>query len=155
MGTGYRIVRNKLRSESSPITESLPFGLLQDIVVALFPPAEGEGFHPPRGIGGAPPLPDAAEEEDGALIPEVTEMELAGAVGRMRTKNAAPGPNGIPGRVWALAKRPRSETQAVVQQLPEPRPVPPLVENRAGGRFKEGGAPRGVTLRVSPHMPPR
>jgi len=31
--------------------------------------------------------------------------ELRGAVKRMREKNTAPGPNGVPGKIWALALR--------------------------------------------------
>jgi len=29
--------------------------------------------------------------------------KLRGAVKRMREKNTAPGPNGVPGKIWALA----------------------------------------------------
>lgn len=40
------------------------------------------------------------EEED---VPQVSEGELAAAILRLRAKNKAPGPDGIPGRAWVLA----------------------------------------------------
>jgi len=35
--------------------------------------------------------------------------EIRGAVKRMREKNTTPGPNGVPGRIWASAMRPIGE----------------------------------------------
>ncbi|XP_011170473.1 uncharacterized protein LOC105203383 [Solenopsis invicta] len=89
--------RNKLRQAASPTTESLDPGLFREVVAALFP---------------TEPEEEARPREDPALVRErtqwsddlrVTEEELARAVKRMRRKNAAPEPDGVPGRVWAIA----------------------------------------------------
>lgn len=44
-------------------------------------------------------VPNAEVDDDD--VPHVTRVELKAAVARM--KNTAPGPDGIPGRAWALA----------------------------------------------------
>ncbi|XP_039315521.1 uncharacterized protein LOC120360037 [Solenopsis invicta] len=96
-GRPYRLVRNKLRQAAPPTTESLDPGFLKEVVAALFP---------------TDPEEEARPRDDPALVSErtrwsedlrVTEEELARAVRRMRRKNAAPGPDGVPGRVVAIA----------------------------------------------------
>jgi len=95
-GRPYQIVRNKLRRWVPPHTESLEASLLDNILGTLFPVSNGEISVWEEG-------PPTEKEWDEDL--EVSEEELAGAVKRMRGKNTAPGPNGIPGKVWALATR--------------------------------------------------
>jgi len=98
-GRPYRIVRNKLRPWAPPVTESLHFRLLEEVITALFPLAEEEAGPPPgRHVEDLSRILIRDEE-----VPEVTEEELAGAVRKMGVKNTAPGPDGIPGRAWVLA----------------------------------------------------
>jgi len=93
-GRPYQIVRNKLRRWVPPHTESLEASLRDNILGALFPVSSGETSvweeEPPT-------------EEEWSEDLEVSEEELAGVVRRMRGRNTAPGPNGIPGKMWALA----------------------------------------------------
>jgi len=95
-GRPYQIVRNKLRRWVPPHTEALEASLLDNILGALFPVSDGQESvweeEPPS-------------EEEWSEDLEVSEEELAGVVKRMRGKNTAPGPNGIPGKIWALASR--------------------------------------------------
>lgn len=51
-GRPYRIVRDKLRSWTPLVTESLHPRLLKDVVSTLFPRAVWEGWRPPGGVGG-------------------------------------------------------------------------------------------------------
>lgn len=102
-GRPYKMVRNKLRPWAPPLTESLQPQLLEQVVSTLFP---GQAEHVPPAM--APPGTEsrvdaeaaAAEEEE---VPGVSEGELGAAVLRLRAKNKAPGPDGIPGRAWVLA----------------------------------------------------
>jgi len=68
------------------------------VVTTLFPPDGEEG--PPGSQTDAEPPRDRTRGDE---APGVTEEELAVAVRRMGVKNTAPGPDGIPGRVWILA----------------------------------------------------
>lgn len=93
-GRPYRMVRGKLRPFAPPVSRSLQPRFLQEVVRTLFPDRPGTApptIEPPAG---------APAEEEGA---EVTEGEVDRAVLRMRAKNTAPGPDGIPGRALALA----------------------------------------------------
>jgi hypothetical protein len=72
--------------------------LLEEVVSTLFP--EQAEYQPP-----VMTLPSATTPTDGA-VPEVTSGELSAAVDRMKTKNTAPGLDGVPGRAWALALGP-------------------------------------------------
>lgn len=94
-GKPYKMVRNKLRPWAPPLTQSLQPQLLGSVVAGLFPAG---GDH-------APPVvtPESDDEGDDEVVPEVSERELGGAVLRLRAKNTAPGPDGIPGRALALA----------------------------------------------------
>ncbi|CAK9834318.1 Putative 115 kDa protein in type-1 retrotransposable element R1DM [Anthophora retusa] len=99
-GRPYRLVLGKLRPCAPPVTESLDPAVLDRVVDALFPSS-----------GGAAALPPWMEEDEGSPPPPtpwtedlaVTEAELGDAVRRMAAKNTAPGPDGIPGKIWAAA----------------------------------------------------
>jgi hypothetical protein len=96
-GRSYRLVRNKLRPAAPPATETLDPGLLRDVVAALFP-EDAEERNRPREV----PALEGIE----AVWPEdlrVSAEELAKAVKRMRRRNTAPGPDGIPGMAWGIA----------------------------------------------------
>ncbi|XP_020294334.1 uncharacterized protein LOC109859974 [Pseudomyrmex gracilis] len=92
-GRPYRLVMNKLRPWTPPITESLDPQLLEEVVSTLFP--DGRGDWPPR-----EPELDPVEWSNNL---GVTEEELRRAVCRMARKNTAPGPDGVPGKVLGFA----------------------------------------------------
>jgi len=85
------MVLNKLRPRAPPTTESLDPGFLGEVVGALFP----------GGAGDVVPFPLSEEVPEWREEWVVSAEEMRGAVRRMKT-NKAPGPDGIPGRVWAL-----------------------------------------------------
>ena len=86
-GRPYKIVMNRLRSWAPPLTSSMDPRLLETVLAALFPPGEE--------YAGAPAAPD--------WLPEwgITEEEMGDALGKLRGKKTAPGPDGVPARVWA------------------------------------------------------
>lgn len=93
-GRPYNTARGKLRTLAPPITESLEPQLLESVVDELFP-IRTEHEPPRMAIPQNEPISDA-------LVPPVTTGELGAAFLRLRSKNTAPGPDGIPGRVWVL-----------------------------------------------------
>lgn len=96
-GRPYKMVRGKLRPFAPPVSKTLEPRFLGEVVRALFP--ERLAVVPPMMV----PPRDAApveEEEEGE---PVGEGELRHAVLRMRSKNTAPGLDGIPGKALALA----------------------------------------------------
>lgn len=97
-GRPYRWARQKLRPWAPPITASLQPAVLQRVVDGLFPGAPGADFTPPTVVATSAVHIEGEEE-----IPSISEGELGAAVLRMRAKNTAPGPDGIPGRAWALS----------------------------------------------------
>jgi len=93
-GRPYHMVMGKLK-RAPPYTESLDPPLRDQILSSLFPDEGGE-LSPWQ----EPPL-----DEFGGWRDEwrVSVEELRDAVRRMRAKNKAPGPSGVPGRAWATA----------------------------------------------------
>ncbi|XP_046977643.1 uncharacterized protein LOC124543463 [Vanessa cardui] len=93
-GRPYRVVRQKLRPWTPPLTTTIQPRLLGRIAEELFPE---------RGVF----VPPAMEPEIVREVPDqaspVTEAELCAAVLKLRSKRTAPGPDGIPGRVVAIA----------------------------------------------------
>jgi len=85
------MVLNKLRPRAPPTTESLDPGFLGEVVGALFP----------GGVGEAAPFHCSGEVPEWREDWEIYAEEMRGAVRRMKT-NKAPGPDGIPGKIWAL-----------------------------------------------------
>jgi hypothetical protein len=115
-GRPYKIVTRKIRAAAPPLTESMEPELLDQVIENLFPRQETEVIEkecfpslsfpeeeeriislPPSSDGGEGES-ETEEEEDG----EITEEELREAVKKMASRNVAPGPDGIPGRIWAL-----------------------------------------------------
>lgn len=97
-GRPYRWVRGKLRPWAPPLVQSMQPQLLEAVVSTLFP--ERAGHVPPAMV--SPSATDSPEEE-GTDVPEVTQAETGAAVSRLRAKNKAPGPDGVPGRALVLA----------------------------------------------------
>ncbi|XP_071576455.1 uncharacterized protein [Temnothorax nylanderi] len=94
-GRPYRLVMNRLKPWAPPTTETLDPRFLEKVVQTLLPPGkEGWGSEFRTEDDGA----DMWNEEELGVTPE----ELQRTVRRMK-RNKAPGPDGIPGRAWALA----------------------------------------------------
>ncbi|XP_025163576.1 uncharacterized protein LOC112590638 [Harpegnathos saltator] len=91
-GRPYKMVMNKLKPWTPPLTETLDPRFLERVMGTLFPVREGD----PMGPYVAP-----TPEQQG-VVPGVTEEEVAGAIKRVKSRKA-PGPDGIPGRVLTLA----------------------------------------------------
>lgn len=91
-GRPYKIVIEKIKLWTLPVTESLDLEVLEDTLSTLFPKAER-----------APEL-YIREPVEWSEDFKVTDDEMAGCIKRLRTRgNKAPGPDGIPGRVWVIA----------------------------------------------------
>ncbi|CAG4958186.1 unnamed protein product [Colias eurytheme] len=69
---------------------------MMQIVVTLFPERGRDAL-----ITAA--TSDEQEDSAGTSVPDVTRDEVETAVGRLKEKNTALGPDGIPGRAWVLA----------------------------------------------------
>lgn len=102
-GRPYKIVMNKMRHWAPPVTESLEPEVLEDTLSTLFPV-----------IGRTPEiLRREPVEWDEDL--EVSSDEMAGVIKRLRARgNKAPGPDGVPGRVWVHALAHLSEPVAEI-----------------------------------------
>ncbi|CAB3229252.1 unnamed protein product [Arctia plantaginis] len=90
-----RCVKSSARRPLS-LTETLQPSFLQEAVEGLFPQRAEH----------TPPSMAASAGDDGgseADVPPVRESELGAAVLRIRSKNTAPGPDGVPARVMARA----------------------------------------------------
>ncbi|XP_045541436.1 uncharacterized protein LOC123722921 [Papilio machaon] len=96
-GRPYRMVRGKLRSRTSPLTQSLHPQVVTEVVRGLFP--QKEHHNPPT------MSTSARSETTGVVedIPPITSGEFGAAIRRLNAKKTAPGPDGIPGRAWVLA----------------------------------------------------
>jgi len=90
----YKLVLKRLRPAAPPVTETMDPEFLEEVIDNLFPRREVR--IPPRGDS-----PPPWEEEF-----EVTEKEFSEAAKRLGGATKAPGPDGIPGRVWALVLGP-------------------------------------------------
>jgi hypothetical protein len=94
-GRPYKVVRNKMKS--APPVDSMEPGLLQSVIEGLFP--EAPQFTPPAM---AVPTEDPAGPFD---APPVTDGEIYRAVIKLKSCKKAPGPDGVPGKVAALATK--------------------------------------------------
>lgn len=97
-GRPYKAARNKLRPLGPPVAETLELPLLDGVVRSLFPSRDinfaPPAMDPPRGT--AP----AGDEEE---VPPVTQGEFGAVELRLRAKKTAPGPDGVPAKVVAIA----------------------------------------------------
>lgn len=116
-GHPYKVVTGKLRPWAPPLTKTIEPQLLERVVATLFP--ERREWQPPTM---APA--ELQEQQDEEEIPPVSGAELKIAVMKLREKNTAPGPDGIPGRVVVIAM---SEMDKEVRDL--------FSKCLAGGRF--------------------
>lgn len=101
-GRPYRVVRQKLRPWAPPLTSSLQPQLLERVVDTLFP-QRGEWVPPPM------TAPELARENEVNVVPPVTEVEFEVAVLKLRSKNTAPGLDGVPGRALVVAVKEMGE----------------------------------------------
>lgn len=99
-GRPYLLARQKLRPWAPPVTSTLQPPILRRVIEGLFPAGPGTDIVPP--VMATVQGENTGEEVEQPT--EVSEGELAAAVLRMRAKNTAPGPDGIPGRAWVLAQ---------------------------------------------------
>lgn len=95
-GLAYKIVREKLRGWSLPVTERLDPGFLEEINGALFPDPPGSWRDDEVVL--QPEEPVQWQEEWA-----VTEEEVTRAIRRMNERHAAPGPDGYFAKVIFLA----------------------------------------------------
>ncbi|XP_049880308.1 uncharacterized protein LOC126376805 [Pectinophora gossypiella] len=116
-GRPYRAVRRKLRPWAPPLTTTLEPQLVESVVQTLFPSRAGS----------ARPVVATEEEE---VLP-VSEVELRYAAAKLRLKKTAPGLDGVPGRVLALAlSELGSHVRALFTEC--------LVQGRFPSSWKEG-----------------
>lgn len=90
-GRPYKVMSQKLRPWAPPLTKTLEPSFAAAVVGTLFP--RMDPWVPPSM---ARPSVESAEAE---IVPPVSEAELEVAVLRLKSKNGAPGPDGIPGRL--------------------------------------------------------
>ncbi|XP_013173182.1 PREDICTED: uncharacterized protein LOC106121894, partial [Papilio xuthus] len=90
----------KLRPWAPPLTSSMDPETLDRVLETLFPSMR-EDFEAPSMVV----APATSNRDADGEVPEVEERELWAAVARLQAKNTAPGPDGIPGRIWVLALR--------------------------------------------------
>jgi len=94
-GRPYKMVMNKIKQWAPPFTESMDPPTRERILESLFPTDGGE----------ITPWEEPPLDTEGGWREEwrVQDEELRDAVKRMRAKNKAPGPSGVPGRAWAAS----------------------------------------------------
>lgn len=93
-GKPYKVVLKKLRGP--PATATMEPRTIRNIAAVLFPEGDGDGR--PADIYELP-----------VVVPEFTPAEVDAAVGRFRSRDKAPGPDGIPSRVWGVVHAARPE----------------------------------------------
>ncbi|CAK9813933.1 Putative 115 kDa protein in type-1 retrotransposable element R1DM [Anthophora plagiata] len=94
-GRPYRIILGRLHPHGPPVSEMLHPQVLGNVVDTLFPSPQSWDTVPP-------PLEETVDQAWSTEL-GVTEAELRDAVRKMAHRNTAPGPDGIPGKAWALA----------------------------------------------------
>lgn len=96
-GRPYKTVRAKIRPEVTPVAQTLEPQFLEEIVTTLFPTRES--YDPPN-MNSTRSFTDMHGNDN---MPTITLDEFEAAAQRLRTKKTAPGPDGVPGRVLAIA----------------------------------------------------
>ncbi|XP_076764967.1 uncharacterized protein LOC143431873 [Xylocopa sonorina] len=95
-GRPYKIVMDKLRPWAPPITETMSNELPEEVVDSLFPRGDTDSIS-----GDINLLESFRNFRD--INQEVTMVDIARAVQKLKKKCTAPGPDGIPGRFWTKA----------------------------------------------------
>lgn len=133
-GRPYRMVMGTLRPWAPPVTQTLDPQALENIITRLFP--YRAGFSPPFSVMASPNGQTALPE-----VPKITDAELNAAVERLRAKHTAPGPDGVPGRIWTVALGPLGnrlrrlfDACLITGQFPPPWKVGRLVLVQKQGR---------------------
>ena len=90
----YRLVTKKLRPRAPPLTARTDPALLAKVIGTLFPRRDNDA----RQTGLSSPSDETTEWSEEL---RVTQEELLDATKRMASRDVAPGPDGITGRVWA------------------------------------------------------
>ena len=90
----YRLVTKKLRPRAPPLTARTDPALLAKVIGTLFPRRDNDA----RQTGLSSPSDETTEWSEEL---RVTQEELLDATKRMVSRDVAPGPDGITGRVWA------------------------------------------------------
>lgn len=96
-GKPYLIVRKKLKSGGPSVAETLEPEILDKVVEKLFPEDEEAE------VGTFPEEEEEGQETDWTEEAEILNSEMRAVARKMRAKKTAPGPDGIPGKVWGLA----------------------------------------------------
>jgi hypothetical protein len=89
-------VTRKLRAKGSSATTEMEPALLAEVVGTLFPPRE-------EVVATVERFREATRTAGWVADWEVSEEELLEATRRMASREVAPGPDGIPGRIWGEA----------------------------------------------------
>ncbi|XP_029157037.1 uncharacterized protein LOC114929629 [Nylanderia fulva] len=89
-GRPYRMVLNKLKRGTAPLTETMDLHLVEEVIDTLFPRIDGDHRIEKR------------EQEWNEEEMRVTRGELRDAVRKIK-RGKALGPDGVHGKVWALA----------------------------------------------------
>ncbi|KAL0860663.1 hypothetical protein ABMA27_010008 [Loxostege sticticalis] len=145
-GRPYKAVRNKLRPIGPPLTETLQPDLLERVMRALFPdrtPYTPPRMDPPRG-----------SREPASGFDPVSAEEFDNASDCLRSKRTAPGPDGVPARVVAIAAKEMGGRFRDLFDL-RGREVPEALEGGATVPPPERGATGGLPFGVPPHRPSR
>lgn len=102
-GRPYKIATKKLRPTAPPLTANMDPVLLNKVIGTLFPPEDRDAGRsaPSSYFGGDDDEEAVTTTTEWSEELGVTEEELFEATRRMASRDVAPGPDGIPGRVWA------------------------------------------------------
>lgn len=95
-GRPYKNIRAKIRPGATPVAQTLDPPFLEAIVMTLFPT---RGSHDPPSMNPNRFIDVRGDDN----VPNITLAELEAAVERLKIKKTAPGPDGVPGRVLAIA----------------------------------------------------
>jgi hypothetical protein len=96
-GRSYKVVTRKLRHAAPPLTANMDQVLLAKVIGTLFPLQDSVAGRSGSSLssGGGETSSERSEEL------RVTQEELLVATKKMASRDVAPGPDGVPSRVWA------------------------------------------------------
>jgi hypothetical protein len=145
-GRPYRLVTKKLRPPAPALTANMKAGLLANVTGTLFPRRRDK-----KDNGNTRRIPSSHLSETMEWSEElrVTQEELFAATKRMAScGDVTPGPDGIPGRVWAVNEDPSSPPAHPVNQMPEGSSISPGMVNGEVNPAEQGRKPFGLAVRV-------